>query len=212
MGALTRLRVAVAEDQALLRASLERLLAADPGLELVASAADLDGLESALAAAGDCADVALVDLWMPERVPSGFDAPRRLRRRCPGMRLLALSASLSALDVKRAFACGFDGYSTKDVSPRLLAERIRLLAAGKRVIDPEVAHVVLEGPDAALDAVELALLQALALGRSHAEAAASVHLGERQARRLITRVCRRLGAESPTQAVAVAVARGLIRA
>lgn len=205
------IRVVLAEDVTLLRKLLERLLEAAPGVEVIGSTSDLDGLVR-LVERGPPPHVALVDLWMPDGLPSGFEAPRRLRRICPTVRVLALSASLRDADVLRAFDAGFDGYSTKEVTPELLGERLRLVAEGRRYLDPEVAGALAPTERARLDADEIGLLQALALGRNRLEAARLVSKGDRQARRILARACDKLGAETSAQAVALAVARGLIRA
>lgn len=204
-------RVVLAEDVTLLRELIERILRTAPGIELIGSAASVDALLPIVQRRG-CPDVALVDLWMPDGVPSGFDAPARLRRVCPEVRLLALSASLRDADVRRAFDSGFDGYSTKQVTPELLAERVRSVASGRRYLDPEVSGALASGGGEALETIELSVLQAIALGKSQSEVATGVRRGERQVRRILARACEKLGAKTPAQAVALAVARGLIRA
>lgn len=203
-----RVRLVLAEDQGLLREALEPQLSRVAGLDVLGAAEDLDGLVPLVRR--HAPDVAVVDLYMPAGVPAGFEAPRRLRAISPTLRLLALADDPLPADLARAFDAGFDGYSTKNISVRLLGERVRAVAAGRAVVDPSVSAAVIDRDGSLLGRKELILLGILATGGSRSMAAERLGISERQLRRIANQACRALRAETITQAVAEAARRGLV--
>lgn len=120
------IRVLIADDHALVRAGLARLVKGAPDLELVGAAAD--GLQAVELAVSEQPDVVVLDLSMPGL--DGVSAAGEMRVKAPHSRILVLSSYAQESVVTAAFAAGVRGYLLKDVSPRALLEGIRDTYAG----------------------------------------------------------------------------------
>jgi DNA-binding NarL/FixJ family response regulator len=143
------LRVVIADDHAVYREGLARLLR-ESGIEVVAEAADGD---SAVRAVEDTApDVVLVDLRMPGL--SGFEATRRLAERGVMSPVLVLSVSAEESDVTEAMSAGASGYVLKDEPVEEVIAGIRAAAAGDPRISPRTATVLLRSVQEAIEAGE----------------------------------------------------------
>jgi DNA-binding NarL/FixJ family response regulator len=176
------LRVVIADDHAVYREGLARLLR-ENGIEVVAEAAD--GEAAVRAVEQTAPDVVLVDLRMPGL--SGFDATRRLAERSVGSRVLVLSVSAEESDVTDAMSAGASGYVLKDEPVEEVIAGIRAAAAGDPRISPRTATVLLRsvheaieaGEDLAgggLSARELQVLDLLAAGKPDHEIARIVSI------------------------------------
>lgn len=132
------IRIALAEDHAIVRNGLKQLLAMAPGLEVVAEA--VNGTE--VIGLGDRTDidVLLLDLNMPGL--SGNDLIARMKARNPRLPILVLSMHNTAQIGMGAIKAGANGYITKDSEPAILVEGIRKVAAGGRYIAPEMAQAM----------------------------------------------------------------------
>ena len=128
----TVVRVLVADDHAVIRAGMRRLLEGYPDFEVVGEAAD--GLE-ALAEAQDLGpQVILLDMRMPGM--NGLEALRQLRASNPDLRILMLSAYEHDEDVLESLKAGASGYVLKDIAPDELAQAIRAVAQGETLLAP----------------------------------------------------------------------------
>jgi DNA-binding NarL/FixJ family response regulator len=132
------IRVLLADDQRLVRESLGTLLGLLGGIELVAAASD--GEEAVALAAELHPQVALMDLRMPRL--DGIEATRRLRERCPEVRVIALTTYADDESVLGALRAGARGYLTKDASSEDIRAAILSVAAGDAALDPAVQHHV----------------------------------------------------------------------
>jgi DNA-binding NarL/FixJ family response regulator len=121
-----RIRVLIADDHALIRSGLARLVSAEPDLELVGTAAD--GLRAVELAEREQPDVVVLDLSMPGL--DGVSAAGEMRHRSPGARVLVLSSYVQEAVVTAAFAAGVCGYLLKNVSSLEVLQGIRLTHAG----------------------------------------------------------------------------------
>jgi DNA-binding NarL/FixJ family response regulator len=218
---MTRVRVLLADDQALFREALATLLAVHETIEVVGEAENGD---QALRRAAELApDVVLMDLRMP--VLDGIAATRRLRVEQPEVRVIALTTFDDDEDVFAALRAGAVSYLLKDVSSARLVEAVLAAARGESVLQPSVAAKVVarfaQLPDAAqtarpqplvapLSDRELDVLRLLADGRSNREIAAELFLAEGTVKNHVTNVLSKLGARDRTQAALRARALGLL--
>ncbi len=152
------IRVLLADDQRLVRESLGILLGLLGGIELVATASD--GEEALALAAEHHPQVVLMDIRMPRL--DGIEATRRLRERCPDVRVISLTTYADDESVLGALRAGARGYLTKDASGEEIRAAILTVAAGDAALDPAVQHHVVaalasadSSPEAAAAAPEL---------------------------------------------------------
>jgi DNA-binding NarL/FixJ family response regulator len=184
-----RIKVLLAEDSALLRQGLERLLAADDGIELVGSVGDLPSLQKAVQELGP--DVVVSDIRMPPtKTDEGIQMAAQLRAERPGTGVVLLSQHADATFALRLLEGGSGGraYLLKervgDVGE--LTNAVRRVAEGGSVIDPTVVEQLVEAnsgprnsPLRDLTARELEVLGEMAQGKSNAAIAGTLFLSER---------------------------------
>jgi DNA-binding NarL/FixJ family response regulator len=194
------MRVVVADDSALLREGLVRLLA-EAGVDVVASAGDADELQAAVAAQRP--DVAIIDIRMPPTFThEGAQAAGRLRVAWPDLGILLLSQSIEsryALELARTHPVGF-GYLLKDhiVDMSTLIDAVQRVASGGTVLDPEiVAHFLnRQAGRSRLDELserEGDVLRLMAEGRSNSAIARALVLTEKTVETHISSIFSKLG-------------------
>jgi DNA-binding NarL/FixJ family response regulator len=179
-------RVVIAEDLALLRDGLSRLLEAH-GFEVAAAVGDPDALAEALR--DDTVDVAVVDVRMPPtHTNEGLRAAIEARRRRPGMPVLVLSQFVEQLYARELLQSGDGGigYLLKDRVADVgdFVDAVRRVAAGGTALDPQVvtrllAHAGRKPPMARLSPREREVLELMAQGRSNAAIAAALVVTEK---------------------------------
>ncbi|MBO0899360.1 response regulator transcription factor [Cellulomonas sp. zg-ZUI199] len=179
------MRVVLAEDLALLRDGLIRLLTAH-GCEVVAAVEDAPALEVALA--DPTLDVAVVDVRLPPGFSDeGLRAAIEARRRRPGLPVMVLSQYVEHLYARELLAdgAGAVGYLLKErvSDPAGFVDAVRTVAAGGTVLDPEVVAAIMArrraSPLARLTAREREVLELMAQGRSNAGVAAALVVTEK---------------------------------
>ncbi len=178
---MSKVRILLADDHALVRAGMKSLLESTEGFEVVAEASN--GREAVRLARTIGPDIALLDIAMPEL--NGLDAARRLAAESPGVKVLILSMHADAGYVREAMQAGTAGYVLKDASVDELELAIRAALRGERYLDPRVSKHVIEGyvrglqaeePGPALTPRQREILQLIAEGRSTREIAERLHL------------------------------------
>ncbi|WP_035011983.1 response regulator transcription factor [Corynebacterium jeikeium] len=198
------IRVLLAEDQSLVRGALIALLNAEPDIEVVAECAT--GTEAVALALEQPIDVALLDIEMPGM--NGIDAAKELAgNRC---RCLIVTTFGKAGYVKRAMEVGVDGFIVKDTPPEELADAIRRVHAGLRVIDPTLAQESLLTPDNPLSERETEVCQQLFEGKSSPAIAKALHLSPGTVRNHISSIMTKTGAGNRYEAAHVAKTNGWI--
>jgi len=139
-----RIRIVLADDQAIIRDGLETVLSLVEDFEVVGTAAD--GAEAVALIAAERPDVALMDLRMP--VLDGAAATRRVAAETPGTAVLVLTTFADDADIVAALRAGARGYLTKDAGRAELAAAIRAVAAGQSTFSAPVRDVLLGRIDA----------------------------------------------------------------
>jgi two-component system response regulator DesR len=200
------IRLLIADDQELIRSAFATLLGLQPDFEVVASVARGD--EVVAAAMQHQPDVALLDIEMPGI--DGLAAAMLLSEQVPGCRSLILTTFGRPGYLRRAMESGAAGFVVKDSPPEQLANAIRRVAAGERVVDPVLAAETLAAGDSPLTARERDVLVAARPGATVAEIAAKLFLSEGTVRNYLSAAIAKTDARNRAEAVRTAEARGWI--
>jgi two-component system response regulator DesR len=198
------IRVLIADDQALVRGALAALLQMEDDLEIVAEVSRGD--EVVDAALSHQADVALLDVEMPG--VDGLAAARLLRDAMPACRVLMVTTFGRPGYLKQAMAAGASGFVVKDTPARQLADAVRRVHQGLRVVDPTLAAESLTQGDSPLTAREADVLQAARDGGTVADIAAALFLSDGTVRNHLSSAIGKTGARTRAEAVRVAVDNG----
>jgi two-component system, NarL family, response regulator len=151
-----------------------------------------------------------MDLQMPDG--DGVEAIRTLRAEFPAIRILVLTTYDGDEDIYRGLQAGAQGYLLKDVPYEELIAAIRLVHAGQKYLPPPLMAKVSERMGGAvLTEREREVVQLLVAGHSNAEIGAALHIAEGTAKFHVTNILAKLGVQDRTQAVVVALKRGLAR-
>jgi DNA-binding NarL/FixJ family response regulator len=202
------IRVVVADDHAIVRGGIAAVLREAPGVAVVGEAGD--GQAAVDLYARHRPDVALVDLKMP--VLDGVGVVEAVRGRWPDARLVILTTYDADDDVERALKAGAKAYLLKDVDPAELVACVRAVDQGRTWVSPSVAARLAElMTRVQITPREMAVLRELAAGRSNKEIAAALGIAEGTAKIHTARVFEKLRVSSRTEALAVALQRGLLR-
>ena len=206
------LKLALADDQALVRRGLRALLERTTGLEVVIEAADGAALLAALQTAK--VDVILSDIRMP--VHSGIEATRLLRARGDYTPVVLLTTFDEPGLMHGAVDAGAQGYLLKDAEPEALEAAIRTVAAGGRLVSPQSLDLARSRlPNDAVDAVRLtererAVLRLVAGGYSNKEIGRALSISDGTVKNHLTEILARLDARDRTHAVLKAIAARLL--
>jgi two-component system response regulator DesR len=194
------IRLLLADDQALVRGALATLLSLEPDMEVVAEVGRGDEV---LAAARDSQpDVALLDVEMPGL--DGIAATAELHDAFPAVRVLIVTTFGRPGFLRRALQAGANGFVVKDTPARQLAEAVRRVHAGLRVVDPALAADSLAGGESPLTARETEVLVAARGGGSVADIARQVSLSEGTVRNHLSSAIGKTMARNRADAVRIA--------
>lgn len=200
------IRLVIADDQALVRGALAALLALEDDLEVAGVAAD--GAQAVEMVAALQPDVCLMDIQMPDM--DGIDATRRVRAAHPSTRVLIVTTFARPGYLRAALEAGASGFVVKDTPAEQLAEAVRRVHAGLRVVDPALAEESLfEGMNPLSDR-ERQVLRLAADGRAASAVAAEVFLSAGTVRNLLSAAIGKTGAANRAQAVRIAQDKGWI--
>ena len=198
------IRLLLADDQALVRGALAALLDLESDLEVVAEVSRGD--EVVAAAVEHTVDVALLDVEMPGA--DGIAATAALRKVLPSCRVLVVTTFGRPGYLRRAMEAGASGFVVKDTPARQLAEAVRRVHAGLRVLDPALAEESLVSGASPLTARETEVLRAARGGDTVADVAAVLHLSEGTVRNHLSAAIGKTGARNRAEAVRTAEDRG----
>ncbi|MBM7084408.1 response regulator transcription factor [Micromonospora sp. MMS20-R2-29] len=198
------MRLLLADDQALVRGALAALLSLEPDLDVVAEVGRGD--EVVDAARRTRPDVALLDVEMPGL--DGIAATAALRAALPGCRVLVVTTFGRPGYLRRAMEAGAGGFVVKDTPARQLADAVRRVHAGLRVVDPALAAETLAAGTSPLTERETAVLRAARGGGTVADLAAALHLSEGTVRNHLSAAIGKTGARNRATAVRLAEQNG----
>jgi DNA-binding NarL/FixJ family response regulator len=203
----TVIRVMTVDDHPIFRDGLAALLAFYKDLELVAEAAD--GAQAVAMFRTHRPDVVLMDLSMP--VMGGARATETITSEFPDARIIALTTYEGDADIHRALEAGARGYLLKDALRNQVADAIRAVHRGGRVVPAAVAQKLAEyTPRVELTDRELEVLSLMAKGQSNKEIADSIGRTEATVKVHVLHILSKLGVDDRTAAVTVALKRGMI--
>lgn len=198
------LRILLAEDVAMVRGALAALIELEPDLKVVASVDN--GTEIVPTARACQPDVAIIDIDLPGM--DGLSAAGLLHEQLPACQVLILTNLARTGTLRRALASHVHGYLLKDAPPEQLAAAIRAVAAGRRVIDPQLAVTTWESDRNPLSAREHEVLRLAAGGAEPGEIAATLHLSVGTVRNYLTTIVMKLNARNRVDAIKLAYEAG----
>jgi DNA-binding NarL/FixJ family response regulator len=202
-----RIRVLVADDHPVVRTGLGAVVAQQPDLDLVAEAEN--GQRAVSLYREHRPDVCLMDLRMP--LMDGVEAIRAITAEFPSACILALTTYEGDADIRRALEAGARGYLLKDMLLTEVINAVRAVCRGERVIPTPVAARLAEFPERSdLTDREIEILQLVARGLSNKEVARAIGRTDETVKIHLKNMFTKLDVADRTEAVTVALTRGLI--
>jgi len=202
-----RIRVLCVDDHPLLREGITAIINSQPDMALVAEASN--GSEAIQRFREYKPDVTLMDLRLPDM--SGVDSLIAIRTDSPEARIIMLTTFEGDVEAHRALEAGARAYLLKSMPPKDLVEVIRQVYAGKKRIPSEIAARLAEHlSDESLTGREVDVLKHIAGGNRNRDIAERLFISEETVKVHIKHIMEKLGANDRTQAVAIAVRRGII--
>ena len=204
----SQIRVLSVDDHPLLRQGIGAIINNESDMLLVAEAAS--GGEGIQKFREHQPDVTLMDLRLPDM--SGIDTMIAIRTEFPDARVIMLTTFEGDVEVQRALGAGARGYMLKSMPPKDLVEVIRQVHAGKKRVPAELAAQLAEHlSDEALTEREVDVLRHVAGGNRNRDIAERLFISEETVKVHVKHIMEKLGANDRTQAVAIAVRRGIIQ-
>jgi DNA-binding NarL/FixJ family response regulator len=202
-----RIRVFNIDDHPLLRDGIATMIDRSPDMNLVGQAATAqDGLKQYRVLKPD---ITLLDVRLPDM--SGIDALIALRAEFPNARVVMLSTFQGDLEVRRALAAGARGFLLKTMPPEDIVACIRQVHGGRKCLAPEVAAELADYlTDEALTTREIEVLQLISLGHSNRDVGNRLGISEATVKVHVSHAMEKLGANDRTEAVVIAIRRGVI--
>lgn len=204
----TRIRVFAVDDHALLREGVAAIITSESDMILVAQAAT--GREAIRMFAQHRPDITLMDLRLPDM--SGIDAIIAIRAEAPDARIIVLTTFEGDVEMQRALEAGARGYLLKSMPPKDMVAAIRQVHVGRKSIPTAVATQLAEHlADEALTPREVDVLSRVAGGNRNRDIADQLSISEETVKVHMKHIMDKLGASDRTQAVAIAIRRGIIQ-
>jgi len=208
MSEATTIRILCVDDHPLLREGLAAIINGQADMQLVSQAAS--GNDAVRQFREHRPDVTLMDLRLPDI--SGIDAMMAIRAEFPEARVIIVTTFEGDAEIQRALEAGARGYLLKNMPPNDLVQAIRAVHAGKKRIPPEVASQLAEyAADDDLTAREIDVLKQVAGGNRNREIGELLRISEETVKVHIKHIMDKLGAKDRTQAITIAVRRGIIQ-
>ena len=204
---LPLIRILSVDDHPLLRSGIGALIATQPDMQLVAEAAN--GKEAVQLYRELRPDVTLMDLQMPAM--SGLDAITAIKSEAPSARIIVLTTYSGDVLAQRALKAGAHAYVLKSLVRTEILDTIRLVYAGEKRIQADVAaDMAKHTADAALTSREIQVLQLVGSGYANKAISAKLDINEETTKTHIKNILAKLGARDRTHAVSLGLKRGII--
>jgi two-component system NarL family response regulator len=203
------IRVLIADDHPVVREGLAAILRSEPDIRVIAEATD--GIHACALYDQHLPDVVMLDLRMPRK--DGLEVVTELMSsRRPKPRIIVMTTYETEEDVRRALQAGAKSYLVKGALPEQILETVRRVAAGEALVPSKIATVLADSlghPE--LSPRELQVLRELAAGNSNKEIGQMLQITEHTVKAHVKSLLAKLGAIGRTEAIAIAMKRGLIR-
>lgn len=207
MNELERIRVLSVDDHPLVREGIAAMINDQLDMQMVATAAT--GKEAIQRFREHQPDVVLMDVRLPDM--SGIDAMITIRSDFPDARVIVVTSSEGDAEMQRALEGGARGYVLKSMPPKDLLEAIRKVHTGKKAIPSEIAdRLANHYGDETLTEREIEILQQVAEGNRNQDIAEKLFISEGTVKIHLKHIMGKLGASDRTQAITIAVRRGII--
>jgi DNA-binding NarL/FixJ family response regulator len=204
---LKSIRILTVDDHPVVRNGIAGLVQDQADMLLVGEASN--GREAIQQFRAHQPDVTLMDLQMPEM--SGVDAIIAIRDQFPRARIIVLTTYTGDVQVVRALKAGAQGYLIKNLLHKELLDAIRRVHSGKKILTPELScEVASHAADDSLTPAEISVLRLIAEGNANKQIAAQLSISEETVKSRVKNILSKLGANDRTQAVTIALKRGII--
>ncbi len=201
------IRILVVDDHPIMRVGIAALIASSKEMETVAQAGS--GEEAIALHALHLPDITLMDLRLPGI--SGVETIRRIRSQTPRARFIVLTTYAGDEDIFQAMEAGAAGYLVKGMPQEMLVNAVKRVHAGGRYLPPTMSQALASRlPDSSLSHREREVLGLMAKGKSNREIASNLGITEATVKCHVSVILGRLNASDRTQAVVIAIQRGLI--
>jgi DNA-binding NarL/FixJ family response regulator len=201
------IRILVVDDHPIMRIGITALIASSKEMEVVAQAAS--GEEALALHALHLPEITLMDLRLPGI--SGAETIRLIRAQSPKARFIVLTTYDGDEDIFQAMEAGAGGYLVKGMPQEMLVNAVKRVYAGGQYLPPPMSKVLASRmPDSSLSHREREVLGLLAKGKSNREIASNLGISEATVKCHVSVILMRLDASDRTQAVVIALQRGLI--
>jgi two-component system, NarL family, response regulator len=203
------IRVLIADDHPVVREGLAAILRSEPDIQVIAEATD--GAHACVLYDQHLPDVVMLDLRMPRK--DGLQVVTELMSsRRPKPRIIVMTTYETEEDVRRALQAGAKSYLVKGALPEQILDVVRRVASGEALVPSKIASMLTESlghPE--LSPRELQVLRRLAAGNSNKEIGQMLQITEHTVKAHVKSILVKLGAMGRTEAIAIAMKRGLIR-
>jgi DNA-binding NarL/FixJ family response regulator len=201
------IRILIADDHPIVREGLMAVLALEDDLKVVGQAHD--GEEACLLYNQLSPDILILDLRMPKK--DGLEVVIELMSQRPRPRIIVLSHSAKAEDLRRALAAGAKSYLLKGAEPEQVCDTIREVFAGKSSLPRDLAAKLVDSmAQPELSQREIQILRQMALGKSNKEIGQVLYISEYTVKNHVRSILKKLNAIGRTEAIAIASGRGLV--
>ncbi|HEV2696885.1 MAG TPA: response regulator transcription factor [Terriglobales bacterium] len=197
------IRVTIAEDQGMVLGAFSTLLEIEGDISVIGRAKN--GSDALAAVLDKKPDIFLTDIEMPEM--SGLEVAAELKRRKSATKVIILTTFARAGYLRRALEAGVSGYLLKDMAAEKLADAVRRVQSGLRVIDPELAAEAWVEADPLTDR-ERQVLRYAGDGMASIDIASKLNLSEGTVRNYLSEAISKLGAANRVEAARIARAKG----